>query len=106
METFSALPAILTGNSPIAGEFPAQRPVTRSIDIFFDLRRNKRLVNNGEAGNERHRVHYDVTVMINHAAFCTVTTRAKAHITPDIFLYHYYILIFMRLGNPVWDCFV
>ena len=33
----------LWGNSPIPGEFPAQRPVTRSFDLFFDLRPNKRL---------------------------------------------------------------
>ena len=26
-----------------AGEFPAQRPVTRSFDVFFDLRLNKQL---------------------------------------------------------------
>ena len=26
------------GNSPVTGEFPSQRPVTRSIDVFFDLR--------------------------------------------------------------------
>ena len=31
------------GNSPIPNEFPAQRPVTRSFDVFFDLRLNKRL---------------------------------------------------------------
>ena len=43
METFSALLAICAGNSPVAGEFPAQRPVTRSFDVFFDLRLNKRL---------------------------------------------------------------
>ena len=43
METFSALLAIWAGNSPVAGEFPAQRPVTRSFDVFFDLRLNKRL---------------------------------------------------------------
>ena len=41
METFSALLAICAGNSPASGEFPAQRPVTRSFDIFFDLRLNK-----------------------------------------------------------------
>ena len=28
---------------PVTGEFPAQRPVTRSFDIVFDLRLNKRL---------------------------------------------------------------
>ena len=30
-------------NSPATGEFPAQRPVTRGFDVFFDLRLNKRL---------------------------------------------------------------
>ena len=42
METFSALLAICAGNSPVPGEFPAQRPVTRSFDVFCDLRQNKR----------------------------------------------------------------
>ena len=41
--TFSALLAICAGNSPVTGEFSAQRPVTRSFDVFFDLRLNKRL---------------------------------------------------------------
>ena len=43
METFPALLAICAGNSPASGEFPTQRPVTRSFDVFFDLRLNKRL---------------------------------------------------------------
>ena len=43
MEIFSALLAICAGNSPVPGEFPAQRPVTRSFDVFFDLCLNKRL---------------------------------------------------------------
>ena len=43
METFSALLAIVAGNSSVPIEFPAQRPVTRSFDVSFDLRRNKRL---------------------------------------------------------------
>ena len=43
METFSALLAICVGNSPVTGEFPAQRPVRRCFDVFFDLRLNKRL---------------------------------------------------------------
>ena len=41
METFSALLAMFAWNSSVAGEFPAQRPVTRSFDVFFDLRLNK-----------------------------------------------------------------
>ena len=45
METFSAWLVIWEGNSPVPGEFPAQRPVTRGFDVFFDLRLNKRLSN-------------------------------------------------------------
>ena len=41
METFSALLDICAGNSPVPGEFPTQRPVTRSFDVYFDLRPNK-----------------------------------------------------------------
>ena len=43
METFSALLVICAGNSPVSGEFPAQRPVTQSFYVFFDLRLIKRL---------------------------------------------------------------
>ena len=43
METFSVLLALCVGNSPVTGEFPTQRPVTRGFDAFFDLRLNKRL---------------------------------------------------------------
>ena len=32
---------LFVGNSPVTGEFPAQGPVTRSLDVFFDLRLNK-----------------------------------------------------------------
>ena len=35
--------AICAGNSPVPGEFPTQRPVTRSFDVYFDLRPNIRL---------------------------------------------------------------
>ena len=43
MEIFSALLALYAGNSPVPGEFPTQRPVTRSFDVYFDLRPNRRL---------------------------------------------------------------
>ena len=43
METFSALLAIRAGNSPVPGDFPVQRPVTGTFDVFFDLRLNKPL---------------------------------------------------------------
>ena len=43
MKTVSALLAICAGNSPVPGEFPAQRPVPRDFDVFFDLRPDQRL---------------------------------------------------------------
>ena len=43
IEKLSVLLAICAANSPIPGEFPAQRPVTRSFDVLFDLRLNQRL---------------------------------------------------------------
>ena len=63
METFSALLAIYAGNSPVPGEFPAQRPVTRSFDVFFWI---NGWVNNREAGDlRRYHAHYDVTAMMS-----------------------------------------
>ena len=50
METFSTLLALCAGNSTVTGEFPAQRPVTRSFDVSFDLHLNKWLSKNREAG--------------------------------------------------------
>ena len=41
METVSALLANCAGNSPVPDELPAQRPVTRSFDVFFYLRLSK-----------------------------------------------------------------
>ena len=43
METFSALLSICVGNLPVPGKFPAQSPVTRNFDVFFDQRLNKLL---------------------------------------------------------------
>ena len=65
METFSALLALFAGNSPAPGEFPAQRPVMRSFDVFFELRLNKPL--NKQSWGwwlRRDRAHYNVIVLI------------------------------------------
>ena len=43
METFSALLVLCVGNSPVTGEFPSHRSVTRSFDVFRHLCLNKRL---------------------------------------------------------------
>ena len=68
METFSALLPICAGNSPGPGEFPAQRPMTRSFD-FFDLRLNKQLSKHRKVGDlRRYRTHNDVIVMVIESA--------------------------------------
>ena len=46
---------------PLWGEFPSQRPVTWSFDVFFDLRLNKWLKVDGDL--RRHHVQYDVAVI-------------------------------------------
>ena len=82
-EAFSALLAICAGNSPVTGELPAQRPVMRGFDVFFDLRLNRRLsidgwVNNGEAGVlRRHCAHYDVIVRKDRVQ--QITAKLWAH---------------------------
>ena len=64
METFSALLVFCGGNSPVTGEFPAQKPVMRSFDVFFDLSPNKGWTNHRDAGDlRRHRAHYDAIVL-------------------------------------------
>ena len=64
METFSALRAICAGISPVAGEFPAQRLVTRSFDVSLICAWINSWVNNGEADDlRRHRTQYDDIVM-------------------------------------------
>ena len=64
METFSALLAICVGNSPVNGEFPTQRPVTRSFGVSFICIWINSWVNNGEAGDlSCNRAHYGVIVM-------------------------------------------
>ena len=62
VEQFSALLALCAGNSPVIGEFPAQRPVTGSFDVYFAW--INAWVKNGEACDlRRHYTHYDVIVM-------------------------------------------
>ena len=75
METFSALLALCAGTSPVTGEFPSQRPVRQSFDVFFGLRLNELLSKQSWAWwsetlpcpVSRHCNEYDVLVTyINH----------------------------------------
>ena len=65
METFSALLALCSGNSPVTDEFSSQRPMMRSFDVFCLIYAwTNGWVNNLDAGDlRRHRGDYDVTVM-------------------------------------------
>ena len=59
-----ALLAFCEGNPPVTIGFPTQRPVMLRFDVLFDLRLNKRLSKNRDAGDlRRHRAHYELTVM-------------------------------------------
>ena len=57
METYSTLLAICVGILYVTGEFPAQKPVTRSFDFFWSGPDHT-------AGDlRRHGPHFDVIVM-------------------------------------------
>ena len=62
----SALLALCEGNSPVTGEVPSQRPVTRSFDVFFDLCLNQQLSKQWRRRwfeTPSRSSHHDVTVM-------------------------------------------
>ena len=54
----------LCGEFTSPGEFHTHMPATRSFDVFFDPRLNKRLSKQPWGADlRRHRGHYDVGVM-------------------------------------------
>ena len=66
METFSALLALCAKNSSVTGEFPSQRPVTRSFEIFFDLRPNERLNKQPKTSDLRRRLYGAIVMAIKY----------------------------------------
>ena len=66
MEAFSALMAVCAGNSPVTGEFPAQRPVTRALMFSLICAWTNGRVNNRKGGDlRRHGTDYDVIAMLS-----------------------------------------
>ena len=64
VESFPRYWALCEGNPLVTSGFPSQRPVTRSFDVFFDLRLNKYLSQHRDAANlRRHRAYYGAIVM-------------------------------------------
>ena len=79
METFSALQAICAATLTMTSEFPAQMLVTRSFDVCFDLRLDKRLRKHCSGWWLRcHRAHYDIIPR--------GVTRTLPHLSHHIFL--------------------
>ena len=65
-ENISRVTGHLCGEFTGPGEFPTQRPVTRSFHVFFDRVWLNGWVTNREAGDlRRYRGHYDTNVMNN-----------------------------------------
>ena len=104
METFSALLAISAGNSPVTGKFPAQRPVTRSFDIFLDLRLNKLLNKQSwgwwfETQSRPLWRYYNGWVISPHIhMFTQIDTRRESH----ELIRHVLLLIVPCIQNCVW----
>ena len=75
METSSALLALCAGNFTGHCWIPLIKASDTKLWFFFDLRLNKRWVNNREVGDlRRHRAHYDVTVMSQYYAWARITS--------------------------------
>ena len=72
METFYALLAFCAGNSPVTGEFPAQRLMTRNSDFMCAW--NNNWENNGDIGDLRqHRANSNGIVMSPQHWLCTIS---------------------------------
>ena len=87
----------LCGEFTGPGEFPAQWPVTRSLDVSLICAWINDWVNNREAGDlRRHRGHYDVNVIMDHRismlpviviesmVTCTCFCYTRDYLTPGI----------------------
>ena len=90
----------LCGEFTGPGEFPAQRPVTRSFDVFFDLRLNKL------AGDwRRHRGHYDVNVMetecISGPGLASIRYGFVVYSAPSHYLRDWWFIVNWLNGNNV-----
>ena len=96
METFFALLAFFVRNSPVTRESP-KRPVTWSFDVSFELRLNKHLNKNGDAGDfRRYRAHYDVNVIV-HQYFLLIQRLPKTMHTVSA----YFIVVQIQSEVPI-----
>ena len=98
MEIFSALLAFCVGKSPVIGEFPAQRPVTQSFDVFADLHQNEWL-------SKQSRGWWFETLshpLWHHSS----VSHPKATNEPVTWLHMFYCLFFyFSLARNYWNTF-
>ena len=105
MEIFSELLALCARNSPVTSEFPSQRPVTWSFDVFFDLCLNKRLTKSWgwwfQMPSPSLWCHCNVTVFLygmwGGSAPCHLHSLEQGHILQTI-----YELIIEILFKSTW----
>ena len=106
---FSVTGPLCAGNSPVTGEFPSQRPVPRSFDVFFDLRPNKRLSKQSwgwrfETPSRSLWRHYCATLTY-HQWFCVIHSQDSNFlgITHDINQWdEFYNYIFIIADASPW----
>ena len=74
-----------------------KRPVTWSFDVSFELRLNKHLNKNGDAGDfRRYRAHYDVNVIV-HQYFLLIQRLPKTMHTVSA----YFIVVQIQSEVPI-----
>ena len=95
METFSVLLAICAGNSLVTREFPTQRPVTQSFDVFFDLRPNKRL-------SKQSRGWWFETLPCSLWCHCNADTEYTVHQYSDVFIQDNAPTVWSAESPPSW----
>ena len=102
MEIFSASLVLCEGSSPVTGEFPPQRPVTRSFDVFFDLRLHNGWASHRDAGYlRRHRIHH-----------CNDLSRSQPPMTQTCFTDIPFHQMYKKMGRfsirylSIWKTFI
>ena len=91
MKILSTLLALCAGNAPVTVEFPSQRSVTWSFDVFFCLRLNKRF-----SKQSRHR--WLETPSRSLWRHCNVTSYQYSSPSNN-----YYVVCPIINNGPYWD---
>ena len=109
MEAFSASQALCVENSPVTGEFPSQRPVKRSFDVFFDVQLNEWLSKEFEKPSRslwshcNDMLHADMFFENLFAVSIISQHRYDRYFKPFYSLFHIsFLFIFQRQDHDCW----